>query len=143
MEREQVIQELEQIASPSTTQLNDGAEDISIANVVLVFDGEHYETLQKSVPSPWFQVVITDGKDRKRDRADDYIINHALPELQTVLDGDEKERRHVIHLVSADKGLRKRAMATRKMNGGSVVPSPKFWRNYLPNLQQKLKSANN
>jgi hypothetical protein len=69
--------------------------------------------------SEWFQVVITDGIDRKNDRADDYIINHALPELQGL--ALKTKEKHVVHLVSADKELRKRAVATRHMNGGSVV----------------------
>jgi hypothetical protein len=87
-------------------------------------------------------VVVTDGEGKRKDRADDYIIEHALPELQARFnDHQSPEQRHVVHLVSADKELRKRALATRKMNGGSVVYPPKFWKQYLPNLQQKDRTS--
>lgn len=141
-DREDVIQEMKQMSSCSSTKMSHGNKKKSkktpIANVILVFDGNEDEVFQKLVWSPWFQVVITDGEGKRKDRADDYIIEYALPELHDRFSG-EQEHRHVVHLVSADKELRKRAVATRKMNGGSVVYPPKFWKQYLPNLQQKYR----
>jgi hypothetical protein len=149
--REEVINEVEQIPSLSSAELlpnhnNDSDSKCSktpITNVVLVFDGNDNEAFQKRIWSPWFQVVVTDGEGKRKDRADDYIIEHALPELQARFNDDDQtpEQRHVVHLVSADKELRKRAVATRKMNGGSAVYPPKFWKNYLPNLQQKDRTS--
>lgn len=144
-DRQEVINEVEQIPSLSSAELlpNHNSDckcnKIPITNVVLVFDGNDNEAFQKRIWSPWFQVVVTDGEGKRKDRADDYIIEHALPELQARFNDDDQtpEQRHVVHLVSADKELRKRALATRKMNGGSVVYPPKFWKQYLPNLQQQ------
>ena len=77
-EREEIIQELERIASPDVSTF---ATDQRIANVVLVFDGDLDEAFDKIVLGPWFQIIITDGAGKRKDRADDYIINDALPEL--------------------------------------------------------------
>jgi hypothetical protein len=148
-DRQEVINEVEQIPSLSSAELlpNHNSDckcnKIPITNVVLVFDGNDNEAFQKRIWSPWFQVVVTDGEGKRKDRADDYIIEHALPELQARFNDDDQtpEQRHVVHLVSADKELRKRALATRKMNGGSVVYPPKFWKQYLPNLQQKDRTS--
>ncbi|CAJ1954757.1 unnamed protein product [Cylindrotheca closterium] len=170
MERNEVIQEIQQIASPSSSSSSsssaifslrhddddDGNDanppDIvltkkqrklqqrqnSIANVVLVFDGNENEEFQELITNhPWFQVIITDGKGKRKDRADDYIVHHALPQLNERFFEKQQEKSsgsHVVHLVSADKELRKRAIATRMTNGGSVVYPPKFWKQYLPNL---------
>lgn len=125
-ERETIVEELKKVAS------QDYADEKAISNVVLVFDGDEDESFQKTVESKWFQYIITDGKGKKKDRADDYMVEHAMPELQAL--GGR------VHLVSADKELGKRIQATGMMNGGSMVHPPKFWKQYLPNLQ--AKSAN-
>ncbi|KAL3939968.1 MAG: hypothetical protein SGBAC_005394 [Bacillariaceae sp.] len=157
MERSDVIREIQQIASPSSLTissitLNDNSDahhnmlppmtkkqrrkqqqQNSIANVVLVFDGNEDEKEATITNHPWFQVVITDGRGRRKDRADDYIVHHALPQLNA----KHEHLTSVVHLVTADKELRKRAQATRLMHGGSMVYPPKFWKQYLPNLQQR------
>ena len=147
-DRQHVISEIEKIASSSHRMKGDDADKSDVVacpvcNVVLVFDGNHDESFEKIVRNRWFQIVITDGKDKRKDRADDYIVNHALPELQDRF-GIERvplSSKFVVHLVSADRTLRKRASATRLMYGGSTVDPPKFWKDYLPNLQQqKLKT---
>uniref|UniRef100_A0A7S2MIT5 NYN domain-containing protein n=1 Tax=Helicotheca tamesis TaxID=374047 RepID=A0A7S2MIT5_9STRA len=127
-ERDSIIEELQKIASPSDMKTTN-CRDVLISNVVLVFDGDHNETFHKSRLSSWFQYIVTDGKDKQKDRGDDYIIEQALPELKD-LDGR-------VHLVTADKDLGKRARATGIMKGGSIVHPPKFWKQYLPNLQVK------
>lgn len=154
LEREQVVQEIRQIASPSTINVSDlplslveskggltkkqRRKQTPIANVVLVFDGGEDEEFQESIIHQWFQVIVTDGKGKRKDRADDYIIDHALPQLKDRFPRDaRKSLFHMVHLVSADKELRKRAAATRMMNRGSMVHPPKFWKQYLPNLQQQ------
>ena len=143
-DRQHVIREIEKIASSSKiveedTAANSGIEAFPISNVVLVFDGDHDETFEKIVQNRWFQVVITDGKGKRKDRADDYIVNHALPELQARfgIERASHSPKFVVHLISADRTLRKRAAATRLMYGGSTVDPPKFWKDYLPNLQQR------
>lgn len=137
-EREEIIQELERIASPDVSTF---ATDQRIANVVLVFDGDLYETFDKVVLGPWFQIIITDGAGKRKDRADDYIINDALPELQNRFSFlEEKGQKHVIHLVTADKDLKRRAAKTQAMNGGSCIHPPKFWQKYLPNLKKVSSS---
>ena len=122
-QREALIEELKRIASPGNEDID---SSFPIANVVLVFDGSQDEAFKKTVVSSWFQYVVTDGEGRQKDRADDYIINHALPDLNRL--GGQ------VLLVSADKELAKRA--SRFLNG-SVVHPPKFWQQYLPILQQK------
>ena len=123
-DRGAIIEELKKVASP-----DDYADEKAISNVVLVFDGNEDEPFQKTVESKWFQYVVADGKGKKKDRADDYMVDHAMPELQAL--GGR------VHLVSADKELGKRIQATGIMNGGSLVHPPKFWKQYLPNLQAK------
>lgn len=155
MERHQVVDEIQSIASPSgsclsleelpkTQSKKRGKKHKPIANVVLVFDGNEDEDFQELILDRWFRVIITDGNGRKKDRADDYIVDHALPKLDQrfPIDGEadtlhRHHHYHVVHLVSADKELRRRARATRMMNGGSLVHPPKFWKQYLPNLQQE------
>lgn len=166
MERNDVIREIQQIASPSSLTissitLNDNNSDAllenklppmtkkqrrkhrqqnSIANVVLVFDGNEDEKEATITNHPWFQVVITDGRGRRKDRADDYIVHHALPQLNAKYEQQQQQQQQltsIVHLVTADKELRKRAQATRLMNGGSMVYPPKFWKQYMPNLQQQ------
>ena len=131
-----IIQELQQIASSRQTQTVEAKSTADspmiIANVVLVFDGDHNEILTRTVsPHFWFQVVVTDGRLREKDRADNYMIDTILPELQSTAGR--------VHLVSADKELAKRAEATRLMRGGSTVHPPKFWNHYLPNLQARQR----
>jgi GTPase involved in cell partitioning and DNA repair len=148
-DRDSLIQELQRIASTKTDEQRDSiiigsnnnnededegeAADVvpSISNVVLVFDGDQDETFSKHVSKcSWFQHVITDGRDKHKDRADNYMIDEALPK-------DLKSLQGKVHLVTADKELGKRARATRIMKGGSVVPPSKFWKQYLPNLQKR------
>lgn len=150
-EREIILQELRKIASPY-----DGINcvDDVVSNVVVVFDGNEDEcfpgdeelhghhpaqiTVERNL---WFRWAVTDGTNRKKDRADDYIINCVIPDyLQTLCDANNKTQHaslHRVHLVSADKQLQKRVLKTRIMNGGSFVHPPQFWKDYLPVLQQK------
>jgi hypothetical protein len=143
-DRDTIIQELRRIASPKTTTTttttnHDDDDDpiILLSNVVLVFDGDHDETYsQHFSDDAMFQYVITDGGgDEPKDRADNYMIDMALPRDLKALEGN-------VHLVTADKELGKRARATRIMKGGSVVPPSKFWKQYLPNLQTKQNKQN-
>uniref|UniRef100_A0A6U3ULJ5 NYN domain-containing protein n=1 Tax=Ditylum brightwellii TaxID=49249 RepID=A0A6U3ULJ5_9STRA len=144
-ERASIIQELEKIASPChDTPLNDTHGDnktkkiTKISNVILVFDGHHNETFQKTIsPNSWFQYIITSGINKEKDRADNYIIEEALPKLRD-WDCNNHELGYV-HLITADKELSQRARATGVMNGGSIVYPPKFWKQYLPNLQRTQK----
>lgn len=131
-ERQAIIEELQKIASPNDVNINaDDDDQKPISNVFLVFDGDEEESFLhiKSQQTKWFQYVITDGEGKQKDRADDFIVNHAIPELQ-ILGGR-------VHLVSADKELGKRVTATGVMKGGSLVHPPKFWQKYLGNLQAK------
>jgi len=144
-DRMDIAKELESIASPRTlnwptsqpeeeTTLAAKQEakkaEIVLTNVVLVFDGDLDESFSKSnLPSKWFQVVITDGHNGEKDRADNYIINEALLELQQL--GSR------VYLITADKDLGKRAANSGKMGKGGIVYPPKFWKQYLPNLRQK------
>ena len=152
-ERSAIIDELQKMASPrivfdddDTLQQQQITTDM-IANTVLVFDGDHDETFEKTISSDgWFQVVITDGQTREKDRADHYMIDIALPELQLQsqklsdkVNSNTNCSRGRVHLVSADKELGKRAVATRLMGGGSIVHPPKFWKHYLPNLQERQR----
>lgn len=122
-DRETIIEELGKMASP------DDANPSRISNVVLVFDGHEGEQLDKKIKSQWFQYVITDGMGREKDRADNYIVEHAVPSLKPL--GGR------VHLVSADKELGKRVQSSGIMKGGSLIHPPKFWKEYLPNLQQR------
>lgn len=147
-DRNAMIEELQKIASPKLSQTmeistTDRSKSTNnppemIANVILVFDGDHNETLEISVSQDlWFQVVITDGFGGQKDRADNYIIDKALLELQLPPSLGGVSTSSKVHLVSADKELGKRAAATRRMGGGSIVHPPKFWKQYLPNLQER------
>ncbi|CAB9521317.1 expressed unknown protein [Seminavis robusta] len=127
-DREALVERLQEIASPIGTSAADDDGTTIVTNVVLVFDGDEDEVFSKSTFG-WFQQIVTDGKGKVKDRADDHIVQHVLPELQQ-LNGR-------VHLVSADKELGKRVQASGVMKGGSMVHPPKFWKEYLPNLQQR------
>jgi hypothetical protein len=142
-DRQHVINEIAKIASnmiQGEVEIKGGITGATtpISNVVLVFDGHEDEAFEKIIQTPFFQTVITDGKGKRTNRADDYIVNCALPELQKrfEIETGSSSQKYVVHLVSADRDLRKRAAATRLMNGGSTVDPPKFWKKYLPNLQK-------
>lgn len=133
-DRTQILEALAQIASPDTLSTNDdskGNRTVRTCNVVVVFDGNEDETFQKCSQGPNFEFVITDGKGRQKDRADNYIVDDCLPWLQSL--GGR------IHLVSADKELQKRVQASGYMNGGSCIHPPKFWKEILPNLQEQQR----
>lgn len=145
-DRSQIIAELGKISSPKTQSTS-----TRITHVVLVFDGNHNETFTKTVsPDCWFTVCVTEGFGRVKDRADDYIVNVALPEshaqtleLLAAIDttGGSSHSKGRVHLVSADKKLGKRA--ARLMGGGSIVHPQKFWQYYLTNLQQAREKDGN
>ena len=144
-ERDLIIKELRKIASPSASS-DDSCDAVdasksTISNVVLVFDGNEDEIVDQNIleSDKWFRYAITDGKHRRKDRADDYIIDHAIPDLQELVEGRllRGEGTTKVNLVSADKGLQRRVQATRVMNGGSFVHPPKFWKEYLPILQKQ------
>jgi hypothetical protein len=123
-QRPTILEELEKMASPAN-------REPPISNVFVVFDGEEDEAFQQvRLESKWFQYVVTDGKGRQKNRADDYIVHEAIPALMPL--GGR------IHLVTADKELGKRVVAMGAMKGGSLVHPPKFWIQYLPNLQAKV-----
>lgn len=144
-ERQEIIQEIGQIASSPNTTMNDGSmgqisNESTISNVVLVFDGNEDESLARHVENPWFQIIVTDGKMKQKDRADDFIVHVALPEISERFGAGDAlghSVSHVVHLVSADRKLAKRVRGTRLTNGGSIVQPAKFWKQYLPNLQQR------
>lgn len=152
-DRETVLRELSKMASPRcdgsgalakgngnrhTTKTN---EIPVISNVVVVFDGTQDEDSDRTVVDTdrWLEWTVTDGRNRVKDRADDWIVEHAIPRLQTIIDRrlDDDEGSTKVNLVSADIGLQKRVRATRILNGGSMVHPPRFWKDYLPILQEQ------
>ena len=137
-DRQAIIDELQTVASPpdrmlsSTVTLTGKQQPIS--NVVLVFDSNNTqnESFQKASFGPWFEYVIATPMKNytTNDRADDYIIHQAMPQLS------HEYQNGKIHLVTADKDLGKRAVASGWMKGGSIVNPSKFWKKYLPSLKQ-------
>ena len=119
-DREIIVEELSKCASPLDSQ-----QEI-LSKVFLVFDGGADEGFQsRSFAGKHFQYLVADGKGRKKDRADDLIVEYAA--LQSTI-GD-------MQVISADKELAKRIREVRK--GVSFVHPPKFWKQYLPILQKK------
>uniref|UniRef100_A0A7S4EQ88 NYN domain-containing protein n=1 Tax=Pseudo-nitzschia australis TaxID=44445 RepID=A0A7S4EQ88_9STRA len=111
-------------------------------NVFVVFDGnedEHSERIIATETDLWFRCAVTDGRHRRKDRADDYIVDCAIPHLHKLIEERFRNKQGTtkVHLVSADKELQKRVLATRVMNGGSIVHPPKFWKDYLPVLRKQ------
>ena len=66
----------------------------TITNVVLIFDGNEDENFTDDDNSStsegkakilfeqkWFQCIITDGTNKVKDRADDYIVDYVIPSL--------------------------------------------------------------
>jgi hypothetical protein len=155
-ERETILKELLEIASlrdvgswdacrreTDEDPRNDGSETPLVSSVVVVFDGNEDETSDATFVEDdrWFEWTVTDGSNRSKDRADDWIVDKAIPSLQKVI--DERVSKGMgtgrVHLVSADRELQKRVGATRIMNGGSFVHPPKFWKDYLPVLQDQQR----
>ena len=132
-ERETILRELSKIASPRS--LHPGV----ISNIVVVFDGREDEDSDVTVveKDKWMEWTVTDGRNRLKDRADDWIVDTAIPRLHNVIDQriSENKGSTKVNLVSADKELQKRVGATHILNGGSFVHPPKFWNEYLPVLQ--------
>lgn len=144
-ERETILRELATVASPRSSILGGGPKDPMpskpISYVVIVFDGNEDEASDRTIvdEDKWLQWTVTDGRNRMKDRADDWIIENAIPSLHRLADkrssgGMGKTR---VNLVSADRELQKRVRATRILNGGSFVHPPKFWKDYLPVLQKQ------
>ena len=158
-DRETILRELSKMASPRCDGSNSGALDGGqrdkgnshtttkkkemplISNVVVVFDGTQDEDSDKTVVDTdrWLEWTVTDGRNRVKDRADDWIVEHAIPRLQTIIDRrlDDEEGSTKVNLVSADMDLQKRVRSTRILNGGSLVHPPRFWKDYLPILQEQ------
>lgn len=137
--RTDLIRELKIVASPKSRTHEKQGDKIS--NVVLVFDGKHNETFHSTTcPDTWFECIITDGRKKEKDRADTFIVNHVMPKIKEEFEyGD-------IHVVTADRELQKRARATGCMKRGSTVCPQKFWKQYLPVLQEnssRRRSNNN
>lgn len=134
-ERETILQELSKIASPRSLAHH---PDV-ISNIVVVFDGTEDEDSDVTVveKDKWMEWTVTDGRNRLKDRADDWMVDNAIPRLRNVIDQRilENKGSTKVNLVSADKDLQKRVGATRILNGGSFVHPPKFWNEYLPVLQ--------
>ncbi|OEU11613.1 hypothetical protein FRACYDRAFT_244730 [Fragilariopsis cylindrus CCMP1102] len=64
----------------------------TITNVVLIFDGNEDENFTDDDHSTegkakilfeqkWFQCIVTDGTNKVKDRADDYIVDYVIPRL--------------------------------------------------------------
>ena len=129
-------------SKPSKKRKSKSPQIAVTTNVFVVFDGnedEHSERIIATETDLWFRCAVTDGRHRRKDRADDYIVNCAIPHLQKLI-GERfrnKQGTSKVHLVSADKELQKRVLATRVMNGGSFVHPPKFWKDYLPVLRKQ------
>jgi len=148
-EREIILRELIKIASPraestsssSSTSTNSVApkQPDVISNIVVVFDGNEDEESDVTIVENdvWMEWTVTDGRNRLKDRADNWIVDTAIPRLRTVIDHRISENQGFtkVNLVSADKELQKRVSATRILNGGSFIHPPKFWNEYLPVLQ--------
>jgi hypothetical protein len=114
-----------------------------ISNIVVVFDGNEDETSDTTVveTDKWLEWTVTDGRDRLKDRADDWIVDRAIPHLRQFIDERLSQGKGTtrVNLISADKDLRKRVGSTRILHGGSFVHPPKFWKDYLPVLQEQQR----
>jgi predicted RNA-binding protein with PIN domain len=111
-------------------------------NVALVFDGRRGEasSLETNISNGGgggiFLTVVTPDFQT----ADDYIVK--------ALEQDEFGPGRV-HVVTADRELQQRVVATKQMNGGAVIHPVKFWRDHLPSLtaggdkKKGKKDANN
>ena len=139
-ERAAILRELSKIASPRVGG-SSAPRPTVISNVVVVFDGNEDEESDVTVveESKWLEWTVTDGKDRLKDRADDWIVDTAIPRLREVIEQRIAENKGStkVNLVSADKELQKRVIATSILNGGCFVHPPKFWNEYLPVLQEQ------
>jgi len=145
-EREAILRELSKIASPRATNddsSNSKPHNPIISNIVVVFDGNEDETSDSTIveTDKYLEWTVTDGRDRLKDRADDWIVDRAIPHLRQCIDERVSQGKGTarVHLVSADKGLQKRVGATRILHGGSFVHPPKFWKDYLPVLQEQQR----
>ncbi len=148
-ERETILRELSKMASPragsttsSTSSTNSSVtqrQSDVISNIVVVFDGNEDEESDVTVMEKdlWMEWTVTDGRNRSKDRADNWIVDTAIPRLRNVIDQrlSESKGSTKVNLVSADKELQKRVGTARILNGGSFVHPPKFWNEYLPVLQ--------
>jgi hypothetical protein len=149
----------------NNTRKTTSATTTTITNVVLIFDGNEDENFtdtddtDNSVSSKgkakilldkkWFKCIITDGTNKRKDRADDYIVDYIIPSLlklekEEIIPLSTTETSAIstsiatkVHLVTADKELQKRVRATRIMKSGSCIHPPKFWKEYIPVLQQQ------
>eukprot|EP00534_Pseudo-nitzschia_fraudulenta_P008104 CAMPEP_0201147450 /NCGR_PEP_ID=MMETSP0851-20130426/8998_1 /ASSEMBLY_ACC=CAM_ASM_000631 /TAXON_ID=183588 /ORGANISM="Pseudo-nitzschia fraudulenta, Strain WWA7" /LENGTH=213 /DNA_ID=CAMNT_0047423287 /DNA_START=392 /DNA_END=1033 /DNA_ORIENTATION=+ len=144
---------------PATTPITTSSTPVVV--VVVVFDGNEDELSERTEESSdrWLRWTVTEGIGRKKDRADDWIVEKAVPYLvdlvadqprlqqqQGCSDGEGRRQRRTtarVNLVSADKDLQKRVKATEILRGGSVVHPPKFWKDYLPVLQEKQRELRN
>ena len=146
-EREAILRELSKIASPRATDDDDCSNsklhNPIISNIIVVFDGNEGETSDSTVveTDKYLEWTVTDGRDRLKDRADDWIVDRCIPHLRRCIDERFSQGKGTtrVHLVSADKGLQKRVGATRIFHGGSFVHPPKFWKDYLPVLQEQQR----
>ena len=117
-ERQMLVSKLKPLTEPSTRNY--------ATNVALVFDGRRgesssFETNISDDGGGIFLTVITPDFQT----ADDYIVK--------ALEQDEFGPGRV-HVVTADRELQHRVVATKQMNGGAVIHPVKFWRDYLPSL---------
>ena len=141
-EREFILRELSKMASPRESGSLRLDPDV-ISNVVVVFDGNEDEESDITVTeeTKWLEWTVTDGRNRLKDRADDWIVNNAIPRLHEMIEqrSNENKGSTKVNLVSADKELQKRVRATRILCGGSFIHPPRFWNDYLPILQEQQK----
>ena len=160
-ERETILRELAKVASPRSSisigrdnndhETKNRSEHLKhpmpskpISNVVVVFDGNEDEASNRTIVDKdnCLEWTITDGRNRVKDRADDWIVDKTVPTLrrlidERIVDGKGSTR---VNLVSADRELQKRVKAACILNGGSFVHPPKFWRDYIPVLQEQQQS---
>jgi predicted RNA-binding protein with PIN domain len=118
-ERQILALKLKPLTEPSTRNY--------ATNVALVFDGRRgeasssFETNLSDDGGGIFLTVITPDFQT----ADDYIVK-ALEQEEFGIGR--------VHVVTADRELQHRVVATKQMNGGAVIHPVKFWRDHLPSL---------
>ena len=139
-DRAVILRELSRMASPRADSSLRLDPDV-ISNVVVVFDGNEDEESDITIveESKWLEWTVTDGRNRLKDRADDWIVNNTIPRLHEVIEQriSENKGSTKVNLVSADKELQKRVRATHILHGGSFIHPPRFWNDYLPVLQEQ------
>jgi hypothetical protein len=132
--------------------LSQGLQAIQQQEVQLVFDGRKgtpdrkVDELKKEDGSIYSVVYLEEGLS-----TDDYILKEIETMLQHVMEEDRQEnldqrrritkRKSQIQVVTADRDLRKRSLAAKRVVRDVVNPIT-FWRRYVPRLTG-VKKFNN